>query len=153
VTANYDAYGLNFVYPENWNLIEACDEWPKEITLETPSGAFLSLHIYPEESLPAKVVEEALQSIREEYDDRGMESVPFDGNLVLDGPSAVGYNVSFSLLDFIVQSQLRCFVHGDSPILAISQAEDREFEELHEVFLAILWSLVKGISSESRISN
>lgn len=150
MTANYDANGLNFVYPENWKLDEACEEWPKEITIEAPSGAFLSLHVYPDEAIASEIVEEALELIRKEYDEQDMECVPFEGKLIfLEGPSAVGYDVSFSLLDFIVQSQLRCFTHNGHPVLAICQAEDREFDELHQVFLAILWSLAKGkVNSE-----
>lgn len=140
--AQYDGHGLSFVYPENWTLDEACDEWPKEVQIESPGGAFLSLHIYPEDSSAGEVVAEAIKTIREDYEERGLELLPFAGNLLENGPPAEGYDITFSLLDFIVQIQLRCFMHQDQLVLAMCQAEFREFEELQQVFLAILWSMV-----------
>lgn len=138
---HYNANGLEFAYPENWKIHEACAGYPKEIMVESPSGAFLSLHIYPDASAES-VLDEAVRSLRDEYEDRGMELVPYAGELVAGGPVASGYDVSFSLLDFIVQVQLRCFCHDEGIILSMWQAEDREFDQLRQVFLAMLLSLV-----------
>jgi hypothetical protein len=146
VIGNYDANGLKFAYPENWKVREACAGCPKEIIVESPSGAFLSLHIYPEDSSPAQIVEEAIRSLRDEYEDRGIELRPYSGELVSGGPVAGGYDVSFSLLDFIVHVQLRCFRHDERTILSIWQAEDREFDRLRRVALAMLLSLVSANS-------
>jgi len=149
VISNYDGQGLSFVYPENWKVEESTDEWPREILLQSPSGAFLSLHLYATGSSEPELVEQALQSIRAEYEERDIEALPFKDSLVIDGPKARGYNVSFSLLDFIVQAQVRCFRHADYVILTMCQAEDREFDQLEQVFLAILWSLIHPQTSNA----
>lgn len=152
-TAQYSANGLNFVYPENWKLEETSEGWPREVLLESPGGAFFSLHIYPPDSDPAQVASEALQSLQTEYDNADWEVNPYeDALIVVEGspelsnrsPAALGFDATFSLLDFIVQIEIRAFRCEDRVILALFQAEDREFEQLRQVFLAMLWSLLQG---------
>ncbi len=150
-TAQYADHGLRFVYPENWKLEESAEDWPREILLEAPGGALFTLHLYPETAEPAQIAAEALESLQGEYDKADWEVEPYEDPLiVVEGspeltersPVALGYDCTFSLLDFIVQVEIRVFRYDDMVILALFQAEDRDFDSPRQVFLAMLWSLL-----------
>jgi hypothetical protein len=158
VTAIYEGNDVSFVYPENWKLSESHDEgWPRGVEVESPTGAFLSLHLYLAGSEePDLLLDSAVESLREEYDHQEMEIVPSDrplfdialsqqyGEAGAGKPptSASVRDISFSLLDFIVRIRFLCFEVKGRLVLAICQAEDREFDQIEPVYQAMLWSLV-----------
>ncbi len=140
MTATYDRFEVRFYYPENWSVAdEQGDGWPRGVTIQSPGTAFWSLHIYQPAVSPADLTAEVLQTMREEYPDLDVttESREFGGQ------EAVGYDMDFHCLDLIVRARVLGIVHGKRTFLLMFQAEDAQFEELEQVFLAMTTSLLQ----------
>ena len=57
--------------------------------------------------------------------------------------TAEGIDLWFSCLDFVVTAQLRCFRRGHATYFLFYQAEDREFQQMHQVFRAMTESFLR----------
>jgi len=141
MTALYDHYGVQFQFPENWELQDdRSDDWPKLISVHNATGAFWSLTIYEDVEPPVRVVQQAVDAMREEYED--VEQHPLDLELV-DTPLH-GVELQFYCLDFLVQSRLMTGIVEHRTFLVTWQAEDRDFDEMEPVFRAITVSFLRN---------
>jgi len=134
----YEKFGVKFLYPENWQIAaEGGDEWPKVVTVQSPDGAFLSLYIYEGSVDLRELVREAVDAMRQEYEDLEAEEVlhPTDG-------SDYGYNLDFYYLDLVVSAQIRGALVPGKAVVWQCQAESREFDKCELVFRAITTSLL-----------
>ena len=147
MTAVYDKLGVRFLYPENWRIDdEQLADWPHSVSVQSPGSGFWSLHIYRAAVEPARVAAEVLQTMRAEY--AGLEATPVTEQI---GPAeAVGYDMDFCCLDFIITSKTRSLRVGKWTYLMLYQAENREFEQLQDVFRAMTLSLLNGETGISR---
>jgi hypothetical protein len=141
--AVYDNYGVKFAYPENWTLLEEGTDWPREICVESPGGAQWALHIYQPPGDPQKLVQGAVSALEGEYGEVEAEYLQES----LGGAAAEGCDMTFFYLDLLVTCQARCFTWGDKTLLLLTQAEDREFQELEAVFRAMTVSLLQSLEA------
>jgi hypothetical protein len=65
--AVYANHGIQFQYPENWTLSEEAEDQPREIFVESPCGAFWSLHVYQEPADPHQLALDVVDAMRKEY--------------------------------------------------------------------------------------
>jgi hypothetical protein len=138
--ATFENSEVHFLYPENWTLSqEETEEWPRSLSLQSPSSGFWSLHVYPTRHNANLAAQEAVAGIREAYEDVESEEV-YEKIGALE---TVGYNLDFIYLDFVVRAEVRSFDIGPRTVVVLCQAESREFEELAKVFRAITLSLLK----------
>ncbi len=144
--ALYDRHGVRFQYPENWSLCEESTRWPREITLESPTGALWALHVYFPPDSPARLLDDALAAMQREY--QGVESTSVTEQLHAS-TSAAGYDLCFFYLDLIVECHLRAFTYRDKTFLILMQAEEREFQQLHPVFQAMTTSLIRHLVEQA----
>ena len=140
MTAVYNNSGVHFQYPENWTILEESQEWPHEITLESPSGAFWALHVYFPPTDPSELASDALDAMRMEYENVEVEPV----REMIGTVPTEGFDMSFFYLDLLINCRTRSFTLGDKTFLLITQAEDRDYDELEPVFRAITISLLRG---------
>ncbi len=139
--AIYDNSDVRFLYPENWSLTdEEKEEWPRSVTLQSPSSAFLTLLTYPSPQSPNQLALDAVSAMREAYEEVESEEV-FEK---IGATDTVGYNMDFIYLDFIVRAEVRSFSHGNRTFVVLCQAETREFDEMASVFRAITISLLRS---------
>jgi hypothetical protein len=134
----YDRFGIEFLYPENWEIQEeGWDDWPKTVTLQSPDGAFLSIYVYEGGANLRDLVREAVEAMRSEYEDLEAEEIlqPGDG-------SDYGYNLDFYCLDLVVSAQIRGALLPGKTVVWQSQAETREFDKNELVFRAITTSML-----------
>lgn len=144
MTATYDRSGLNFMYPENWKLAEdAMDQIPRTIMLQSPTGAFWSVDIYPFSVEADQLLKDTIAAMREEYPELECEDVEES----ICETDAVGKDLHFYCLDFVVASHVRALRFGHATYLLTYQAEDRDFEKLGPVFRAITTSLFQEADS------
>jgi hypothetical protein len=137
--AVYEKLGLRFLYPESWQITdEQFEDWPHTVSVQSPGSAFWSLHVYTADVEPNEAADEVLQAMRREYADLEAESV----NESIGSTNAVGYDMDFYCLDFVVASRTRSFTHQGQTFVMLCQAEDREFAELENVFRAMTASLL-----------
>jgi hypothetical protein len=145
--ATYQKYGVSFQYPENWKVVEEGARWPREVTVESPSGAIWALHIYFPPEKPARLLKDALAAMQREYND--VEST-FVSETLHPSTVAEGYDLLFFYLDLIVECRLRSFTFHDKTFLLITQAEEREYQQLEPVFRAITTSLVRDLAQRAQ---
>lgn len=128
------------MYPENWKLTDdQLDQLPRTISIQSPSGAFWSVDIHPFSVDPVELVGEVERVMRSEYPDLELHATDEE---IGDEP-AIGADMFFWCLDFVVTSQVRALRHGHATYLFTCQAEDREFEQFAPVFAAITHSFFR----------
>ena len=147
----YDRSGICFPYPENWVVREEeLQEWPRSVVAESPSGAFWSLHVYPEERDCRTLAAEVAGVMRTEYD--SLESLPPTDTAMLEeivDSEVAGEDMTFYCLDFLVAARVRCFRAQGKTYVTLSQAEDREFESLNQVFLAMTIGMLRSLEGKT----
>ena len=147
MTVLYDRYGIQFMYPENWEVLEEeVNSWPRSVNVQSPSGAFWSITMYQSHDAPEGLNEEVLRTMRQEYQDIDAEPV----SEMLAGCRVTGYDMNFYCLDLLISTSIRTFIVGDQTYLAMFQAEDREFERIESVFRAITASLLTAAVPSDR---
>ena len=140
MTSEYNRHGIQFLYPQNWQVAdEQLDQTPRSVTIQSESGAFWSLDIHPFSADPAEIVASSVEAMRGEYDELEVEEM----EETICGEDAVGADLSFWCLDFVVECQMRAFRHGHATFALTYQAEDREFDQLRAVFAAVTTSLLR----------
>ena len=66
--AVYQQFGVRFLYPENWSVLdEETDEWPRAVTLQSEETGFWTLQVYP----PGFDAGQAVLAVVE-FDSRGL---------------------------------------------------------------------------------
>ena len=139
MSASYENFGIRFLYPENWSITdEQQDEWPRSVSVQSPSGAYWELQMYPSRMSPARLSKQVLEAMQQVYADIEFKAV----NEELGTVRAQGYDLDFFCLDFLVTSRIRCFWVGSRTCLLTCQAESREFDWQQPVFAAITKSLL-----------
>jgi hypothetical protein len=146
----YNKLDICFPYPENWKIREEeTQEWPRSVIAESPSGAFWALHVYPDEQDCLLLVEETIEAMRAEYD--SLECMPPADSPLLEQiveDEITGEDMTFYCLDFLVRARVRCYHYQGRTYLTLSQAEDREFEKLADVFQAMAIGLLRDLAEK-----
>lgn len=138
----YQRPGLSFLYPDNWTLDE--DDAPsgnQSATVYSPGGGFWSVAVHNGSANPLNLANATLEAMKKEYQGLDAEEV----NETLDGRKMIGYDMSFFLFDFTNTAQVRSLKCNQVTYTILCQAEDREFEQIQRVFLAMTVSLLKGL--------
>lgn len=144
MTAKYDKLGLEFLYPENWKLIDDVSGSPQVITLETPDGSTTwSVHLYPRETDIDSVLKEAIDSLQQTYED--IEISPCE--IVDDDASESGVETLFYCLDFLIRAELKIVKTEERCLMFWTQAEDRDYDKQKLVFKAITVSLLQSLEA------
>jgi hypothetical protein len=139
MTATYERQGVSFLYPENWNVADESDDgWPRTVSVESPEGGYWALHIYPPPFRPDDLCEQALAAMQAEYEGLEFDEISEE----IFEHHAVGFDLSFFCLDFLVTCRIRSFRAGGHAILLISQAESREFDRQQPVYAALTKSFL-----------
>ena len=144
MTAVYQQADVRFLYPENWaldNREESGSPW--SVSVHSPNGAFWSLTVHDGMLDLEKLGTETLQAVEREYQESFFESIKAKEEIA--DCSAVGYNINFFYIDFLVTAKLRVFRMERCNCIVLYQAEDREFNELNRVFQAITFSLFTDV--------
>ena len=133
--AQFDSLGVQFLYPDNWVVVERPEgETESGVTLEMPSGGFFSIEkddsLLPDEEL----VERIVSAISAEYDDVEQESI----ELKQIGDDDRAIELRFYYLDLLVICRVVLTSRGDERLVIQMQAESRDFDTNEQVFAAIL---------------
>jgi hypothetical protein len=144
----YNRSGIQFLYPENWEIAEdQLHEGTRSVTVQAPGGAFWSVDLHPHARNSRTLAAQVLETMRQEYGD--LEAEPVWERI--GGLEAAGYDMQFYCLDFIVTARLRSLSTQEGTIIVLCQAEDREFERLEPVFRAMSESIFQNDSENKPI--
>ena len=143
----YDANGLYFVYPTNWNLEETeMDEVEGALQLTNPDGAFWILRKYPLETEVDTVVASVVETMRTDYQD--MEITRQEKNLF--GKTLRGAEMIFFYLDLMNTASVLCYADELTTYAVFWQTGNQlivgndDPVPLEKVFEAITYSLLRG---------
>lgn len=135
----YDKLGIRFQYPENWSLeTDDTSHDRQSVSVYSPGGAMWSVTAYHRDQELAELIDAALGAMRREYQELDSESVREQvGDVQL-----VGYDLNFYCLDLTNTALIRACRTPKTVYLIISQAEDREFDQVGAVLRAMTVSLL-----------
>lgn len=140
--AVYSRFGIQFQYPENWQLWEDQTEgWPFSVSLQSPATAFWSLTLYRKLLPPETVAAEVLAAMRDEYQDLDVSP----SRLRTSQGTGTAFDLNFYCLDLLIAGCLQVFDYKDHTFVVLTQAEDREFETAQLVLRAITESLFRAV--------
>lgn len=129
--ATFDAFGVRFLYPDNWSVADRGeDEGDQGVTLDTPGGGFLAIELTDPEMSEDELIEQFYSTIVEDYEDveRGEPIISAD-ECVID--------FQFYYLDLLICSRLILLDRDDARLMIQIQAESRDFDQNAAVFDAI----------------
>ncbi len=139
--ATFDHFGIRFDYPDNWSIEIQDDSQQRElVVVSSPHTAFWQLSKHPSDKDFEPLFDEALAALRSEYNDLDVEST----DEILEGHLIEGYTVNFFYLDLTSTCWVKGFETPSGNFLLIAQAEDREFEQVQQVFQAMLASVLRN---------
>ncbi len=135
--AIFHADGIQFQYPDNWQLTreDAVGGW--SVTVQSPGTAFFLISC--EETMPeaGDVVRTALEALRADYPDLETE----DALESISDQPALGHNIRFFSLDLTNTCCTRVFYADAGTILLLWQTNDLELDQCEPIFRAIRSSL------------
>jgi hypothetical protein len=140
--AEFNKLGISFQYPENWTLDE--DDalaGGQSVTVYSPGGAFWTISVHPRAADPVELAEAAVNAMKEEYEELEVEQT----RETIAGREMVGYDLSFYYLDLTNTARVRCLRTDQATYTLFCQAEDREFDRVHKVFLAMTTSFLNNL--------
>lgn len=141
--AVFEKSGIRFEYPENWTVDHSDDgEGGDQVVVSSPETAFWHLSQHPREVELDPLFDEVLATLRSEHQDIEVEPTRND----LEDFELEGFNVNFICLDLTNTCWLRACRTPSATLLLICQAEDREFERISAVFLAMLASVLRNLA-------
>ena len=143
----YDANGLFFAYPTNWEIEETdMDEVEGAIQLSSPDGAFWILRKYPLGADVDTIVESVVELMRTDYQD--MEIEPMEKTLF--GKTLRGAEMNFFYLDLMNTASVLCYSDHLTTYAVFWQTgnqliiQDEGPVSLEQVFEAITYSLLRA---------
>ncbi|KAA5544385.1 hypothetical protein FYK55_08550 [Roseiconus nitratireducens] len=167
--AQFDAFGIRFLYPDNWKIADRPDEeGDRGTTFDLPSGGFVSLEKTRAEEVEP-LVERIVDAIAADYEDLERETISLEG-LPAD---AHAIDLRFYYLDLLVISRLVVLQlpretevtpapadtlladvptavdpsRQGAPMLVLQmQAESRDFDQNEPVFRAILKQITDSMA-------
>ena len=144
MTPKYDRDGITFQYPDNWELDEDPPKgFPRTISLTAKDGAFWSAAFYLKDQPLKELQHQYVEAIEGEYEGVEIDDVEFE----LVDETILATDFQFYCLDFLVHSRLIVTEIGPYHALITWQAEDRDFDQLEQVFKAITFSVLHDVAA------
>jgi hypothetical protein len=137
MAASFQEDGIQFLYPENWELQREDNESGWAVSLQSPETAFLVLSLDTEMPEMEVMAQAAFDVLKNEYKDLEAD----DCLEAVAGQPAVGHNVRFFSLDLTNTCWIRSFYTSAGTVLVMWQCTDLELERHEPVLRAICSSL------------
>lgn len=142
MSARYHKLGIQFLYPENWKLIDDVETAGSEghvVSLESPDGSSTwSVHLYGRDIDQDDLLKETIAALEQNYEEVEISAI----QPTIADQQYQGIEAMFYCLDFLVRAQLFFATTDGHTFLIWSQAEDRDFDQQAIVFKAIATSLL-----------
>jgi hypothetical protein len=133
----FEEDGIQFQYPENWELQREDSENGWTVSVQSPATAFLVLSFDAEMPEIGLMAQAALDVLRGEYEDLESE----DCVETVAGQPAVGHDVRFFSLDLTNTCWIRSFYSGTGTVLVMWQINDLDLDQHEPVLRAICASI------------
>ncbi len=136
----YADHGIQFQYPDDWEVEEVDDGHLTTITVNATDGvAFALLTIDTDRPSPVEMANLALQAMRDEYPALDADAV----RETIGGHPAVGHDVEFLSLDLTNACAIRAFRTASRSVLIFCQWSDVEDPEIADLLTALRRSVTE----------
>lgn len=136
--AIYDQHGIRFSYPDSWEFDSVRDGEQLTLSVNSPSTSFWSITLFFEQPDNARVLQQVLEALRDEYGDIECETEESSDGLY---PTSV-CEIDFVCLELINSAQLRSIETPDFTALVYYQGTDHELVHTREHLEEITDSLI-----------
>lgn len=138
MTEVFSRHGVQFEYPDDWELDEQQSDFEIQVTVQSPETSFWSLSLILDRPEPLTVANTAIAALRELYDE--IDVYPSDGPLC--ERETVARDMEFVCLELVNSAYVRAFQTDSFTALVFYQGTDSELEETRELMEDISRSLV-----------
>ena len=126
----YSQHGIQFAYPDIWELHEESEGDDITISLAPCATSFWTIRIMPECPPPPHVVESCITAFKEEYDEAEIS----ESKVVISDMPAYARELEFVCLELTNSVGLASVRTSDFTLLIWWQGTDHELEEFCPVF-------------------
>lgn len=134
--ASQEAGPIRFAYPSNWRSEPADSEDGLCFYLQSPGVTFGIFGVYPEEMEPEDLIEQAVETLREEHPSLEVEET-FDA----EWPDSSLLEAVFMSLDTVSYCWLRSWRAEEHTLFVLVQSIDAESKASEAIFQAICRSV------------
>jgi hypothetical protein len=135
--ATYQAHGVRFRYPHEWDVTEQEQEDQVSITVSSPETAFWTVSLFPGCPEPDEIVAAALDAFHDEYD----ELDEYSSKVRVCKRPTVARDIDFVCLELLNSAGIRAFRARNFTVLVLFQLTDAERKEIAPIFESITKSL------------
>lgn len=140
----YEAHGVRFCYPGDWQVSEQREGSQLSITVSSPETAFWTLTLLPDCPDPRDIIEAVLDAFRDEYDE--MDVYPSRAQ-VCQRPT-VSRDIDFVCLELLNTARVRAFRTGQFTAMVLYQGTDNDFD----VSGPVLEKITKSLSCDESVA-
>ena len=126
---SYSKHGVQFTYPDIWEIDEQTEDDDVLITVSSTGTAFWTLRMLPSCPPPPQVVESCVEAFREEYEDVEVEQI----ECRLAEMPAYSRDLEFFCLELMNAVGLRSVRTSEFTLLVWWQGTDHELEECRPI--------------------
>jgi hypothetical protein len=137
MTARFHQDGIQFLYPENWEMDRQDNDAGWTVSVQSPGTAFFLVSYDAEMPDTKLMADTALEALRSEYPELESDAAAES----LAGQPAVGHDVQFFSLDLTNSCWLRSFQSPSGTVLVMWQANDLELDRMGPVLRAMCASV------------
>ncbi len=136
----YDDHGVQFIYPDNWQLeVTASPELIADINLQSEGSCIWSVKILSSEYDLVDAMNQIVNGLTDGVEE--VETNPIETELV--GWDLRGVELNFFYLDFLVSARIVVARQQKKYLIFLAQGETQEFDKTSQVFAAITTSLLQ----------
>ena len=135
--ALFDEFGVQFDYPEDWEVDTQVAERERSIFLQGPGSAFVMVSVLDGRPTTTHVLDTAEEALKSEYDDCEVEEPAAE----MAGVTADARDIDFTCHDLVSTARLRAIQGEQQTVLLMGQRADIEADEADPVFDRIAKSL------------
>jgi len=140
----FEEHGVRFEYPSDWTISRAGEEGNTAITVESGGTAFWMLNILQERPGAEEILQAALNSLRDEYEDCDV----YESTEQICLLPTEGCDVDFSCLELINRACLRACEGDTSSLFVLYQTSDVDSEQMTPQLKAMTQSLTWDLASD-----
>jgi hypothetical protein len=133
----YQAHGVRFRYPREWEVNEQKEGDQISITVSSPQTAFWTVTLFPGCPEPADIVAAALDAFHEEYD----ELDDYPSQVRVCKRRTVSRDIDFVCLELLNSAGIRAFRAARFTVLVLFQLTESERRETAPILDRITKSL------------
>lgn len=136
---DFHKYGIQFRYPEHWELGDIANDDTIIVSVNSPETSFWVVNLFQDCPDPQFVVDATISTLREEYEEIDVTDV--DDHLFSEFDDFMACDLDFICLELTNSISLRLFRSQKYTVMILTQGTDHELETTKPILDQISESL------------